>query len=121
MSTDIENYPSLKPEEFAEACHHLDSQYCRATLGPLRKAWKLRVCSALDTTFSFGSGYATYIQIVRPLTPQADLDLDLSKFSISDPSGGYGFTAADEDMMDEEESDEVRVLPNIYLISHISL
>lgn len=99
---DIENYPFLKPDEFAEACHHLDSQYCHATLGPLRKRWKLRVCTALDMTFSVDGGYTTYIQIIRPLEVQDDLDLDLDKFSISASHLDHDIPAADDQMVDEE-------------------
>lgn len=109
---DIQNFPSLNKEEFAEACHHLDRQYCRATLGPLRKQWKLAVCTALDTMFSFDDPYTTYIQIIRPLREshdQDDLSSQLATFSISPEANDDTLPIADRDMMDAEESDEVRV------------
>jgi hypothetical protein len=74
-SSAFRNYPFLTGEEFAEACHHLDRRYCKATLGPLRRRWRLRVCRALNTGvagpggggFVLGPEYSTYLQIVRPL------------------------------------------------------
>ncbi|POR36523.1 Uncharacterized protein TPAR_03223 [Tolypocladium paradoxum] len=106
-TTDIENFPFLTREEFSAACHHLDRHYCRATLGPLRRRWKLRVCAALDTIFSVDGGYTTYVQITRPVEPTLDhddLSLDLGKFSISEQDRDDENVMAD-DMMDEEESD----------------
>ncbi|KAK5990773.1 Ubiquitin-like-conjugating enzyme ATG10 [Cladobotryum mycophilum] len=110
MSTmmDIERFPFLTQEEFAEACHHFDNQYCQATLGPLRKKWKLRLCTALDTMFYSHSGYTTYLQIIRPLEETADpgdISLDLGSFSISEEDSGHRFLLGDDDMMDAEESD----------------
>lgn len=108
----IENFPSLTAEEFSEACHHLDRQYCQASLGPQRARWKLRLCNALCTDFAYGGGFTTYIQIRRPLEfdlDHGDLSLDLDGFSFSDdkthvPIGG------DKDMLDAEEADEVTYL-----------
>lgn len=108
---DIKNFPSLNHEEFAEACHHLDRQYCRATLGPLRRQWKLRLCTALDTMFSFDDAYTRYIQIVCPLRESNDHDdlaSHLASFSISPEANDETLPMADRDMMDAEESDEVR-------------
>jgi ubiquitin-like-conjugating enzyme ATG10 len=104
---DIKNYPFLQSDEFAEACHHLDRQYCHATLGPLRKKWKLKVCSALDLIFSTEWGYATYIQIVRPLEEQDQLDLDLDAFSISETSSTTRDIPTADDGMVDDESDVV--------------
>jgi ubiquitin-like-conjugating enzyme ATG10 len=106
---DIKDFPFLSPEEFSEICHHFDSQYCRATLGPMRKKWKLRVCTSLDLTYSTSSGYTTYIQIIRPLEETVDPDdisLDLGGFSISD-NAGNPFLQGDDDMADAEEADAV--------------
>ncbi|KAL6886517.1 hypothetical protein HDV57DRAFT_391839 [Trichoderma longibrachiatum] len=104
---DIKDFPFLSPEEFSEICHHFDSQYCRATLGPMRKKWKLRVCTSLDLTYSTSSGYTTYIQIIRPLEETVDPDdisLDLGGFSISDNADNR-FFQGDNDMVDAEEAD----------------
>jgi ubiquitin-like-conjugating enzyme ATG10 len=107
---DIENFPSLNKEEFAEACHHLDSQYCRATLGPLRRRWKLRLCHALDMS-SLDGGAVTYVQIIRPIEIPADghddLVLELEGFTMADKSEEASFLTADKDMKDAEEGDEV--------------
>ncbi|KAL7945993.1 hypothetical protein V8C42DRAFT_344734 [Trichoderma barbatum] len=105
---DIKEFPLLSPEEFTEICHHFDSQYCRATLGPMRKKWKLRLCTSLDLTYSASSGYTTYIQIIRPLEETVDPDdisLDLGSFSISDRNADDRFLQGDDDMIDAEESD----------------
>lgn len=109
---DFKDYPFLTPEEFSEVCHHFDSQYCRATLGPVRKKWKLRLCTSLDLTYSASSGYTTYIQIIRPLEETVDPDdisLDLGNFSITDRATDTDdmFLQADDDMIDAEESDAV--------------
>lgn len=80
-SLEIHNYPHLTPSEFAEAAHHLDRRYSQATLGPLRRQWKLRVRSALNTHFVSPSDpeYSTFIQITRPLEVNLDDD-GLSEF-----------------------------------------
>ncbi|KAL6800209.1 hypothetical protein V8C43DRAFT_155416 [Trichoderma afarasin] len=105
---DIKEFPFLSPEEFSEACHHFDSRYCRATLGPMRKKWKLRLCTSLDLTYSASSGYTTYLQIIRPLEETVDpedISLDLGSFSISDRNAEDRFLQGDDDMIDAEESD----------------
>ncbi|KAK0761104.1 hypothetical protein N5P37_006048, partial [Trichoderma harzianum] len=107
-SMDIKEFPFLSPEEFSEACHHFDSRYCRATLGPMRKKWKLRLCTSLDLTYSASSGYTTYLQIIRPLEETVDpedISLDLGSFSISDRNTDDRFLLGDDDMIDAEESD----------------
>lgn len=105
----IANFPSLSPDEFTEACHHLESRYCHAKLGSERARWKLKVCTALCTDFSFEGGYTTYIQIRRPLQTDldhGDLSLDLENFSFSDEKN-HDVPGGDRDMMDAEEADEV--------------
>ena len=115
QNASFKNYPYLTPEEFTEAVHHLDSQYCRATLGPLRRKWRLRACTALNTSSSFdllGPEYNTYIQIVRPLEDQSgssslgndDLSRYLDQFSFGDDSDGVG--EGDREMMEVEEGDD---------------
>jgi ubiquitin-like-conjugating enzyme ATG10 len=107
---DIKEFPFLTSEEFAEVCHYFDSQYCRAKLGPIRKKWKFRLCTALDLTYSTRGGYITYIQIIRPLEETVDpndISLDLGNFSISDHDEQNGFLQGDDDMIDDEESDAV--------------
>jgi ubiquitin-like-conjugating enzyme ATG10 len=112
-------YPLLTPEEFHEVCHHLDRRYCHATLGPLRRRWKLRVCTALNTAFSLGPEYSTYLQIVRPLDGElddGDLSAYLGNFSFGgegDGDGGgvemevEGDGDRDREMMEAEEADRV--------------
>lgn len=110
----IKNYPYLTPEEFTEACHHLDSRYCRATLGPIRKQWRLRAVMALNTS-SFtmlGLDYHTYIQIIRPLEDTTsgrddeDLSRYLDKFSFGGDDGPGEGDPGDKEMMEAEEADD---------------
>lgn len=122
----IENFPSLNQEEFAEACHHLESQYCRAELGSERARWRLYVNRALNTEFSLDGGSTTYVQIRRPLQTEldhGDLSIDLDNFSISDQRPEVSSVTADKEMLDAEESDEVRGLFSCfrYSNSHNSL
>ncbi|KAM0427551.1 hypothetical protein ACHAPT_007511 [Fusarium lateritium] len=121
----IANFPSLSPDEFTEACHHLERRYCHATLGPERARWKLKVCSALCTDFSFEGGYTTYIQIRRPLQTDldhGDLSLDLESFSFADESS-HDVPGGDRDMMDAEEADEAAIVkpqsrPDVGLVEY---
>lgn len=118
----IANFPSLSPEEFSEACHHLERTYCQASLGPERRRWKLRTCTALDTDFTFEGGYTTYVQIRRPLQidlDHGDLSLDLDSFSFSENTridGDVSPPNMDRTMMDAEEADEVSY-PRCVLVS----
>ncbi|KAI0109607.1 hypothetical protein GGR51DRAFT_100902 [Nemania sp. FL0031] len=59
-------YPFLTNEEFAEACHYLDAKYCQATLGPLRKDWRLNLHTALDTSATSHADTVTFLQIAKP-------------------------------------------------------
>ncbi len=107
LSSDFRSYPFLTGEEFAEVCHHLDRRYCRATLGPVRRQWKLRVCTALNTAaFALGPEYSTFMQIIRPLDGELD-DGDLSQylegFSFGDRQGLE--SDGDRDMVEAEEAD----------------
>lgn len=104
---EFRNYPYLDKDEFSEVCHFLDRHYRQATLGPLRRRWKLRVNTALATAFGDGDP-STYIQIVRPLEASpdhGDLSSQIEKFSFEDGTGNE-----DLDMLESEEADEVRVL-----------
>lgn len=108
-SAEFKNYPFLDVEEFAETCHHLDRRYTQATLGPVRRQWKLRVCRALDISFSASAEYATYIQIIRPLDGElddGDLSACLDNFSFGHDNANTAGTE-DHEMMEAEESDSV--------------
>ncbi|KAH8889569.1 hypothetical protein GQ53DRAFT_783109 [Thozetella sp. PMI_491] len=112
--SDFKNYPFLTPEEFTEVCHHLDSRYCRATLGPVRRQWRLRCCSTLNLASAFGPEYNTYVQIIRPLDGELD-DGDLSSFldnlsfDTRDETAPAS-TKEDADVMELEEADKA-VIP----------
>jgi ubiquitin-like-conjugating enzyme ATG10 len=120
------DYPYLTRDEFTEVCHHLDRRYCQATLGPKRRRWKLRLCTALDTMFSPDGGYITYIQIIRPLEGNLDhddLSLDIQNFSFqdNDHSTSHSITTWDQDMLDAENADEVGAASLGYVSFRISL
>lgn len=57
--------------------------------------------------FSTDGEYTTYVQILRPLEAQDDLDLDLDSFAISPSTASDDVPEADDKMI-EDESDEVR-------------
>ncbi|KAL2271169.1 hypothetical protein VTJ83DRAFT_540 [Remersonia thermophila] len=113
-SAEFHAYPFLTPDEFAEVCHHLDRRYCRATLGPLRRRWKLSVCRALNTTaaFTLGPEYSTFVQIIRPLEGEPDdggLSDCLGGFSLGEDGGRAGGEEDVEmhgEMMEAEEADQ---------------
>lgn len=112
------NYPYLNAEEFAEVCHQLDRRYSQATLGPVRRRWRLRVCRALDISFSTSAEYTTYIQIIRPLDGELD-DGDLSAYldNFSFDQDKDMANTEDQDMLEAEESDSVCFnVPNRYQI-----
>lgn len=102
---EFRQYPYLDKDEFSEVCHFIDRHYRQATLGPLRRRWKLRVNTALAAAFGDGDS-STYLQIIRPLEANldhGDLSSEIEKFS-------FGNSTADEDqdMLESEEADEVR-------------
>jgi ubiquitin-like-conjugating enzyme ATG10 len=103
---EFKHYPYLDSEEFSETCHFLDRHYRQATLGPLRRRWKLRVNTALATAFGNGEP-STYVQIVRELEAGAeheDLSCAMEKFTLSDGAAD----CEDMDLLRSEEEDEVR-------------
>ncbi|KAJ2905118.1 autophagy-like protein 3 [Zalerion maritima] len=108
--SNFESYPFLTNDEFYEACHQLERRYCQATLGPVRRRWRLRVCTALDTNFDFDGGYNTYIQITRPLEEvpdDGDLSACLGGLSVADAKKTDGLLdIMDRDMIDAEDDEE---------------
>lgn len=111
QASEFENYPFLTTEEFAEVCHQLDRKYCQATLGPLRRQWKLRVNQALIMAFTPLAEYSTYVQIIRPLDGEV-VDDDLLAQLDSLSFGGAGDAGADsmeaDQQMLDEDNDTVR-------------
>jgi len=105
----FQDYPYLTREEFSEVCHHLDRRYRQTTLGPIRRQWKLNVCTALDTSFAIDAEYTTHLQVTRPLEGEldhGDLSSELDHLSFggeNDP----GLELEDHDMTEAEDADEV--------------
>lgn len=109
VGADFTKYPHLDADEFAEVCHHIDRRYTQATLGPVRRRWKLRVCRALDVSFSMSAGYTTYVQITRPLDGElddGDLSSYLDSFSFGDEDKEMTSTQ-DHEMAEAEQADSV--------------
>lgn len=104
-------YPHLTSDEFAETCHHLESRYCRATLGPLRRRWRLHVRTALNASFDIDSDHATYLQIRRPLdhagsAEDDELAVTFGNFSVAGPAEQDGMVVADDLMAQLDDSDD---------------
>lgn len=112
-----QQHPYLTQEEFAETCHLLDSRYCRATLGPLRKQWRLNVHTALNMSFAAAdSDFVTYLQITRPLDENAvddELASQLDTFGLGGRAhpdhadDDDSFMEADAMMVEMEDADQV--------------
>ncbi|KZZ97664.1 hypothetical protein AAL_03628 [Moelleriella libera RCEF 2490] len=107
---DIKNYPFLSPEEYSEACHHLDRLYRVAQLGPLRGRWRLRLCTALDSPLAVDGQYTTYIQIIRPLVSHREVELNFGRLSISNHPNDEQYYIGDGEMLDAEKLDEATIL-----------
>ena len=104
-------YPYLTKEEFAEVCHCLDRRYCQATLGPLRRQWRLHVHTALELSFDAGPDRTTFLQITRPLDDSTladdDLAAKLGDVTLGEDQEPCMQTAADSVMIEMENSDKV--------------
>jgi hypothetical protein len=105
--SEFHRYPFLTPSEFTDAAHHLDRRYCQATLGPVRRQWRLRMCTALNTTaaYTLGPEYRSYVLIARPLVGELD------DGGLAGVLGGFSFGEDGEDgdreMVEAEEGDQV--------------
>ncbi|TRX98174.1 hypothetical protein FHL15_000819 [Xylaria flabelliformis] len=110
-------YPFLTNEEFAEVCHYLDVKYCQATLGPLRKQWRLNLHTALDTSATSHADLVTFLQITKPFEANEvddQLASHLSNVALGEPSAptrrskrqSMRQSAADNMMIDLEEADK---------------
>ncbi|KAI1094782.1 hypothetical protein F5B19DRAFT_443411 [Rostrohypoxylon terebratum] len=105
-------YPYLTKEEFAEVCHHLDRRYCQATLGPLRRQWRLHVHTALELSFDAGPNRTTFLQITKPLDDgtlaEDDLAAQFGDVSLAEDQDRDSSmqVAADSVMAEMEDSDK---------------
>ena len=122
----FQDYPRLTREEFSEACHHLDSRYRQATLGPLRRNWRLGVYTALDMSVEEDDVACTFLQISRPLeavVDHEDLSLDIGKFTLDESRRGQELVEdremADREMADAEDADEVMAI--VFLSFHVHI
>lgn len=100
VGDEFRDYPFLAHDEFTEVCHDFDRIYRQATLGPLRRRWRVSVCTAFNTSFFSDSDSTTYLQITRPLENSAAAHDDeladvLGQFSFGDENADAGI---DEDM-----------------------
>ncbi|KAI1373605.1 hypothetical protein F4677DRAFT_211712 [Hypoxylon crocopeplum] len=110
-------YPYLTKEEFAEVCHYLDRRYYRATLGPLRRQWRLHVHTALELSYAPGPGRTTFLQITRPLDDGTTVDHDLAVITAKIDNVFLGedqdsrMTVAADDVMAQMEDSDKEILP----------
>ena len=117
-ASEFKDYPSLSKEEFSEVCHHFDRRYRQATLGSVRRQWKLNICTALDTSFALDADYTTYVQIIRPLQGEldhGDLSTHLDSFSFAPVREEV---VDDHEAMEIEEQDEVRLFSSRTITCH---
>ncbi|EFX01109.1 hypothetical protein CMQ_6051 [Grosmannia clavigera kw1407] len=116
-SAEFGDYPFLTADEFTEVCNQLDRIYRHATLGPLRRRWRLSACTAFNTSsYAAGSEYTTYLQITRPLDEDAaaalddsDLSSQLDRFSLGTLAVSSADVDVEEDqaMAEDDEADQV--------------
>ncbi|CAK7239691.1 MAG: hypothetical protein STHCBS139747_001126 [Sporothrix thermara] len=111
-SSDFRDYPFLTHDEFSEVCHQFDRIYRQATLGPLRRRWRVSVGTAFNMSFvsDSGSDYTTYLQITRPLEPAEHDDAladVMDKFSF----GGGPEEDEDAAMAMAEDADTAALAP----------
>ncbi len=102
--SEYEQYPMLTQAEFELACHHLHNRYIQATLGPLRRSFRMNL------THNLLNDYA-YLTIIQPVKlPEDDISglLDFASLNTRDASS----EAMNDEVMnmdvDAEENDEVR-------------
>ncbi|CAK7209643.1 hypothetical protein SBRCBS47491_000512 [Sporothrix bragantina] len=111
---DFRDYPFLTHDEFSEVCHNFDSIYRQATLGPLRRRFRVSVGTAFNMSYACGdngSDYTTYLQITRPLEPAENDDAladVMDKFSFGGESRS---NEEDEAMALAEDADEAALPP----------
>ncbi|KAI0025591.1 hypothetical protein F4780DRAFT_721866 [Xylariomycetidae sp. FL0641] len=111
-----QNYPFLTNSEWTETCHYLEQRYCQAILGPLRRAWRLHLLTALGT--SHQDSPVTYIQITRSLEDKAvdeDLVSQIEGIGFQEPRRSRRLRDrpqqdTDQDMIDQEEADKNSVV-----------
>lgn len=112
---EFHDYPFLSLDEFSEVCHDFDRIYRQATLGPLRRRWRVSVCMAFNTAFATsgpgGSDYTTYLQITRPLENSAaehddELSDELDKFSF----GGEQHSTERYDEVDDFDNEDLAMV-----------
>lgn len=130
-----QSYPFLTSEEFAEVCHYMDTKYCQATLGPLRRKWRLNVHTALDTSATSRANPVTFLQISKPLDNSEmddQLTSRLGNVTLNEPvpprrSARQAMrqtmqeSMADSMMIDAEEADKVRGIKRLSVPQHCIL
>ncbi|KAI0838995.1 hypothetical protein F5Y06DRAFT_37177 [Hypoxylon sp. FL0890] len=88
---------------------HRNRRYSRATLGPVRKQWRLHVHTALELSYENGPGHTTFLQITRPLddvtSAVSDLAAQMGDVSLADDDSSMELSA-DHIMVEMEDSDK---------------
>ncbi|KIH87841.1 hypothetical protein SPBR_05216 [Sporothrix brasiliensis 5110] len=109
VGDEFRDYPFLAHDEFTEVCHDFDRIYRQATLGPLRRRWRVSVCTAFNTSLYLDSDATTYLQITRPLENSAAAHDD----ELADVMGQFSFgehidsgLGGDAEMAMSEDADD---------------
>ena len=71
--SEYQNYPLMTQAEFDLACHHFHNRYIQATLGPLRRTFRVDVRHDMFRD-------STYLEIIQPINALQDDISDLLNF-----------------------------------------
>ena len=109
-------YPLLTQAEFDLACHHFQNRYMQATLGPLRRTFRVDLRHDMFND-------ATYLSIIQPIkSPQDDVS-DLLNFGAlrasDEDDNGFGRDQMMNIDYEAEEGDTVQlsscvIMPSIW-------
>lgn len=100
---EYQHWPFLSQEEFDLVCAFFDQKYIGATLGPTRKAFKVR-CRRIATT---GGSYIEILRLLHPPDDADDLSLALKMLGSGMPSHEPTDMEMEVDTA-EEDGDQVR-------------
>lgn len=104
--SEYQQYPLLTQAEFDLACHHFHNRYIQATLGPLRRTFRVDVRHDMFND-------STYLEIIQPITAPHDDVSDLLNFGTLRASDNNDDSGLGDDMemvgmdADAEEADTV--------------
>ena len=106
--SEYKEYPLLSPAEFDLACHHFHNRYLQATLGLLRRTFRIDLRHDMSSDI-------TYLTIIQPIqAPHDDVSDQLNfgalRASDQDDSGLGGDSGVLNMDIEAEEADIVRMI-----------